>query len=126
MKSKRKIRPTAIESLENRTLLTSVVVNTTADTADGMGSPTVSIVDAIATANASASPTTITFDPTVFASAQTIDLTSSLELTNTAQATTIQGPSATLTLQDDVASGGALVIDASVTASVSDIHVTNA
>ncbi len=70
MKSKRRIRSVPVETLEGRTLLSSVVVNTTADTADSMGSGTVSIVDAVAIANASSTPTTITFDPTVFASAR--------------------------------------------------------
>ena len=87
----------AIEFLESRTLLTSVVVNTISDTATGTG--VVTLADAVKTANSSSTPTTITFSPTVFAKSQTITLNGvALELSNTKESTTITGPSVRVTI----------------------------
>ena len=91
----RKALRAAIESLENRVFLTSVVVNTINDSATP---GTISLRTAILTANSSTTPTTITFDPTVFSTAKTITLNGTvLELSNASHATTITGPSSGVT-----------------------------
>ena len=89
----RSISRQAIEPLERRVLLSTVVVNTTIDGVFPPSTGLVSLRSAIATANGSSTPTTITFDPKVFATQQTIALNgSALDLTNS-PATTITGPS---------------------------------
>ncbi|HET6246567.1 MAG TPA: right-handed parallel beta-helix repeat-containing protein [Tepidisphaeraceae bacterium] len=111
-----------IEMLESRVLLTSILVNSTSDTASGNGITT--LRDAIIIANTSTSPTTITFDPTLFATVQTITLNGGdLELRNTSEPTTITGPAVGVTISGDQESGG-LLIDAKVTANISNLTVT--
>jgi uncharacterized protein (DUF2141 family) len=87
-----------IERLEGRTLLSSVVVNTIADSTDAAGSKTVSLRDAIAIANASTTPTTITFSPTVFNAPKTILLNGTQLRPTGTQAETIIGPAAGVTI----------------------------
>ncbi len=114
----------AIEPLEQRQLLTSVVVNTIADSTDAKGSSTVSLRDAIAIANAATSATAITFSTTVFSTAKTITLGGTqLELSNTAQAVTITGPAVGLTISGNSKSR-IFLVDPSVTASVSGLTLT--
>jgi len=117
----------AVEKLENRVLLSTVVVNTIADSTDPVGCATVSLRDAVAVADASTSPTTITFDPTVFATAQTITLSNAngpLVLSNVGQGTTITGPTAAVTV-DGNGTWTAFDITANVTASLSGLTVTD-
>ena len=113
----------AVEPLEGRVLLSTVVVNSTSDTATGSG--IVTLRDAIATADSSTSPTTITFDSTVFATAQTIVLDGTqLELSNTAEPTTITGPSAGVTISGNNASR-IFYVDEDVTAAMSGLTFAN-
>lgn len=114
-----------IEQLENRTLLTAVVVNTTLDGLFPPSTGLVSLRNAIATANSSSTPTTITFNTNVFAAQQTILLSGSgLTFINTKESTTINGPAAGLIL-----SGGGkiqgLQINSGVNATLSGISITN-
>ena len=112
----------AIETLESRTMLTSVVVNSISDTATGAG--VVTLRDAIAIANSSATPTTITFSPTVFAKPQTIVLDGTqLELSSTKESTTIDGPSEGVTIS---ANGKSRVIalGAGCTADLANLTIT--
>jgi len=112
----------AIEPLERRLLLTSVVVNTTADSTDAPGSSVVSLRDAITVANNSTTATTITFSPTVFATAKTISLLDyELEL-STKQPVTITGPAAGVTVNGN---GEVLdfLIDKGVTATMSGLTI---
>ena len=90
----RQIRPT-LESLEDRALLSAIVVNTVKDSTDSTSSAVISLRDAITRANASSVPVSITFDPKVFATEQKIVLSgSSLVLKNTVAPITITGPAA--------------------------------
>lgn len=112
----------AIETLENRRLLSSIVVNTTLD---GAPAGLISLRDALAIANAGATPTTITFDPTVFATAQAIVLNGTeLILSNTREPTTIVGPAAGVIISGNHASE-VLYIQPNVTASISNVTITN-
>jgi hypothetical protein len=111
-----------IESLEARTLLTSVVVNSTIDGVHLRRD--VTLRQAILEANASTTPTTISFDQTVFATPKTIVLNGAqLELTNSAHPTTITGPAAGVT-----ASGNSLSrvfqVDSNVTLTMSNFTIT--
>ena len=83
----------ALESLEDRALLSAIVVNTVKDSTDPASSTTISLRDAITRANASTVPVSISFDPKVFATEQKIVLIgSSLVLKNTVAPITITGP----------------------------------
>jgi hypothetical protein len=86
-----------IESLEQRWMLTSVIVNTLNDQVYPPSTNLISLRSAFIAANASTTPTTITFDPTIFADPETLVLTSSLQLTG-GELTTITGPAAELTI----------------------------
>jgi len=111
-----------VERLEARLVLSTFVVNTIADQVDPAGSKTVSILDAVAQADAQSSgAVTISFDPTVFAKAQTISLSAGLELSNTAVPTSIIGSAAGVTI-----AGNGLNVDASVTASMSQLTFSDA
>ncbi|HEX4793152.1 MAG TPA: choice-of-anchor Q domain-containing protein [Humisphaera sp.] len=112
------------EPLEGRALLTSVVVNTTLDQIDPVGSPTVSLRDAVTIANTSASATAITFSPAVFAIPKTITLSKQLVLSNAKQATSITGPAAGVTLNGNGLTR-AFKIQANVTAAMSRLTFTN-
>ncbi len=122
-------RTVRAEPLEPRRLLSTVVVNTTADQADAPGSGVVSLRDAVALANAAAEPTTIEFASSPFATFQTITLDGTpLRLSNTAQPTTIVGPTVSsqgsaLAISGDDKSA-VFVIDGGVTATLSDLDVT--
>jgi len=112
----------ALEALEGRTLLSTIVVNNPTDT------PVTGETDlrqAIVQANSTAGASTIDFAPTVFGSARTITLASGqLELSNTTGTETITGPAAGVTV-----SGGGLSrvfqVDANVTASISGLTITD-
>jgi SdrD B-like domain len=113
-----------MEMLENRRLLSSVVVNTAIDAIFPAGSGQVSLRNAILTANASTTPTTITFSPTAFAAAQTITLNGTeLELSNKSEPTTITGPSEGVTISGNKLST-VFQIDSSVTATFSNLTAT--
>ena len=92
--------------LEDRRLLATFTVTSTADTLDSNNNPTVGTLRwAVQQADVATSPSTITFDPTVFATPQTITLLNAqLELSNVNDSTTINGPSSGVTV-----SGGAPV-----------------
>jgi hypothetical protein len=73
----------------------TVVVNTTTDQTDPLGSRTVSLRDAVALADLGIGQVTIEFDPKAFSTFKTIDLTGiTLSLTDTAAPTIIDGPGA--------------------------------
>jgi hypothetical protein len=113
----------AIESLENRTLLTAVVVNTTADSIDPPSNSVVSLRDAIHIANASTTATTITFSPAIFGTAKTITLGGSdLEVT-AAKAVTITGPAAGVTVNANHGSNE-FQIDLGATVTMSHMTLT--
>jgi hypothetical protein len=116
------IRRALTEVLEARTFLTSVVVNTTADSTDPSGSSIISLRDAVAIANASTSPTSITFDSTVFGSSQTITLTQAtrLILENPSEPITVTGPSAPLTISGG-GKTGIFVVQSGTSATISNL-----
>ncbi|HEX4796106.1 MAG TPA: choice-of-anchor Q domain-containing protein [Humisphaera sp.] len=118
-------RPAVAESLEYRTLLTSVIVNTALDQIDPAGSPTVSLRDAVAVANLSTTPTAITFAPSAFAAPKTILLSGTpLRLTNVLEPITITGPAAGVTVNGN-AKSQAFVIAKAVTAKIHGVNVVN-
>ena len=86
-----RMRPTLM-ALEDRRLLSTIVVNNPTDT------PVAGLIDlrqAIAQANTNGGAETITFDKTVFKAALTINLNGTqLELTDTTGKETITGPKA--------------------------------
>ena len=114
------VRPTLM-ALEDRRLLSTIVVNNPTDT------PVAGQTDlrqAIDRANASGGADTIVFDSTVFKTPQTITLSGTqLELSDTSGTETITGPAAGVTV-----SGGGLSrvfqIDGSVTASISGMTIS--
>ncbi|HEX4794527.1 MAG TPA: choice-of-anchor Q domain-containing protein [Humisphaera sp.] len=113
----------AIEPLEQRMLLTSIVVNTIADSTDAPGSTVISLRDAINIANKSTTATAITFSPTVFASAKTIVLNgNNLELSGT-KPISITGPAAGVTVNGNQGSND-FQIDKQATASLSGMTLT--
>ncbi len=116
----RLLRPTVL-ALEQRTLLSAIVVNNPTDT------PVVGQIDlrqAIALANTNGGVETITFDETVFNTPQTINLTGGqLELSDPTGTETITGPSKGVT----VSGGGnsrVLQVDGLATASISGMAIT--
>ncbi len=117
-----RMRPTLL-ALEDRRLLSTVVVNNPTDT------PVKGQIDlrqAIVQANTTGGDQTIVFDSTVFKTPQTITLNGTqLELSDTTGAETITAPAAGLTV-----SGGGLSrvfqIDKGVTASISGLTITGA
>jgi len=113
----------AIEPLERRLLLTSVVVNTTADVTDAPGSSVVSLRDAINVANDSVTPTTITFNPTVFATAKTITLNGNALDISGSKPVTITGPAAGVTVNGNHASTD-FIIDKGETATITGLTIT--
>ncbi len=114
----------AVELLESRTLLTSVVVNSPIDAIFPAGTGLTSLRMAINTANASTSATTITFDATAFATAQTIGLGGTvLKFTNTAQPTTIIGTAVGVTVSGGDKSS-IFQIDTGVSASLLNVSIT--
>lgn len=136
---RRRLR-SAIEAIEARSLLSSgvsvgsfspasaalttrIVVNTTGDWTDSVGSKTVTLRDAVEMAGNASVPVSISFDPAVFASHRTIQLVEGeLELGGNTKPITIQGPSAGLNISGN---GRILLVDAGVTATVSGINFEN-
>jgi hypothetical protein len=113
----------AIEPLEQRMLLTAVVVNTIADSTDAPGSTVISLRDAINVANKSTTATTITFSPTVFATAKTIKLSGhDLEVSG-AKPVTITGPTIGVTIDGNQGSND-FQIDHGSTATLSRMTLT--
>lgn len=115
-------RQSILENLESRTLLSTVVVNSSADPTGLILSSTYTLRRAINIANASSTPTTITFDPSVFASVKTIALDASLpylSLTNTHEGTTIVGPTKGVKITYETSYG--LAVNSGVTASASSL-----
>ena len=115
-----RMRPTLM-ALEDRRLLSTIVVNNPTDT------PVAGQIDlrqAIVQANTNGGTETITFDKTVFKTPQTITLTGTqLELSDTTGTETITGPAAGVT----VSGGGksrVFQVDAGVTASISGMTIT--
>lgn len=142
VRSKRRILRSAIEAMEARLLLSSsassivnpfvtastpttihIVVNTTGDWMDSVGSKTVTLRDAIDLANQIPHPVSISFDPSVFASHRHIQLIEGqLELGGNIQPITIQGPPAGLTVNGDFR---ILQVDEGVTATLAGISLAN-
>ncbi len=94
-RKRRRMQPTLL-ALEDRKLLSTIVVNNPTDT------PVVGLIDlrqAIVQANTNGGVETITFDKTVFKTPQTINLTGGqLELSDTTGTETITGPTAGVTV----------------------------
>ena len=118
---RRQLRPTLL-ALEERKLLSTIVVNNPTDT------PVAGQIDlrqAIDMANTNGGDEVITFDRTVFARPQTIELTSGpLELSNTSEPITIDGPGAGALTIDAGGTSRVFAIDPGVTASISGLTVT--
>ena len=117
-RQRHRLRPTLL-ALEERTLLSTFTVNSTAD--DGSSG---TLRWAIGQANSTGGAETIQFDPTVFATPQTITLGGTqLELSDTTGTETITG-TAGLTI-----SGGGVSrvfeVDAGVTASITGLTITD-
>lgn len=115
-----------LDALEDRTLLSEVVVNTVSDLFYPMGDGLTSLRIAIGMANQDMTPTTITFSPSVFATPQTITLDhGTLELINTYdRAITIAGPTAGVTIDGNQHTGG-FTIESGVTANLSGLTIIN-
>ncbi len=116
-------RPVATEMLEQRVLLTSVVVNTTADVTHASGSTIISLRDAINTANKSASPTTVSFSPSVFGTHRIITLSGSTLEFSGKQPLIISGPTSGVTI-DGNAKSADFAVDKGATASVYRVTFT--
>src|SRR6516164_10724493 len=120
-RKRRRMRPTLL-ALEDRRLLSTIVVNNPTDT------PVAGQTDlrqAILQANTNGGDQTIVFDKTVFKTPQTITLNGTqLELSDTTGTETITGPKAGVTI-----SGGGLSrvfqIDGGVTAPISGLTITD-
>ena len=115
-----RMQPTLLV-LEDRRLLSTIVVNNPTDT------PVKGQIDlrqAIGLANSAGGAETIAFDSTVFGTPQTINLTQGqLELSTPNEAVTITGPAGGVT----VSGGGnsrVFQVDANVTASISGLTIT--
>ncbi len=117
------VRRAAIESLESRMMLSSVVVNSTADSLFAPGSGMVSLRNAIAIANSGSSATTISFDPSVFATPQTIQQNGT-RFEFTGGNTSIIGPAAGVTIDGGNGVGG-FVVDLGATVSISGLGITH-
>jgi len=114
----------AIEPLEQRLVMSAIVVNTFVDQIDAPSSHTVSLRDAITRADQSHGAT-ISFDPKVFATHRLISLTPAnggLELSETAGPITIVGPAAGVSVGGADASN-ILVVDQLVTASITGLSI---
>ncbi len=104
--------------------LATIVVNTTKDMMDPVGSPAVSLRDAVARADAALGPVNILFSPSVFASERTITLAQgALDLReNHFGEITIVGPAAGVIVNaGDIIAG--FSIDHSITVSFSDLTI---
>src|SRR6516225_357694 len=121
-RQRRRMRPTLM-ALEDRRLLSTIVVNNPTDT------PVVGQIDlrqAIVLANTNGGAETITFDKTVFKAPQTITLNPTLgqlELSDTTGTEAIVGPKAGVTVD----AGGAsrvFQVDGGVTASISGLTIS--
>ena len=119
-RKRRQMRP-KLMALEDRRLLSTIVVNNPTDT------PVVGLIDlrqAIAQANTNGGAETIVFDKTVFKTPQTITLNGTqLELSDTTGAETITGPKAGVTVSGDNASR-VFQVDGGVMASISGLTIT--
>ena len=119
-RKRRRWQPTLL-ALEDRRLLSTIVVNNPTDTpVNGE----IDLRQAIDQANSNGGDQTIVFDKTVFKTPQTITLTGTqLELSDTTGTETITGPAAGVTV-----SGGGLSrvfqVDKGVTASISGLTIT--
>ena len=122
-----RMRPTLL-ALEERSLLSTIVVNNPTDT------PVAGKTDlrqAIVLANTNGGTETITFDKKVFATPQTISLNpalAQLELSDTTGTETITGPKAGVTVDGDYTAAGpansVFKIDSGVTATLSGLTIT--
>src|SRR4029077_8129658 len=117
-----RMRP-ILMALEDRRLLSTIVVNNPTDT------PVVGRIDlrqAISQANSNAGDDTIAFDSKVFKTPQTITLDPTLgqlELTDTTGTASIVGPKKGVTV-DAAGNGRVFEVDANVTASISGMTIT--
>jgi hypothetical protein len=104
----------------------TIIVNTTADQTDAIGSSTISLRDAVNLANTYFGPVDITFSPKVFATQKTITLKDGdLEFTNAHGKISITGPAAGV----NISGGGAtniLLVDDNAAVAITDITITNA
>jgi hypothetical protein len=120
------MRP-VLENLEDRALLSAIVVNTVKDSTDALTSPIISLRDAITRANASQVPVSITFDPKVFATQQTIVLTGSrLVLNNTIAPITITGPANSVNIYgtNGLQAVGDFTVDSKTTATLTGLIIS--
>jgi hypothetical protein len=116
-----------LENLEDRALLSAIVVNTIKDSTDALTSPIISLRDAISRANASKAPVSITFDPKVFATLQTIILSGSpLVLNNTVTPITITGPADSVDIYgtNGIQTVGDFVIASKTTATLTGLIIS--
>ena len=114
-RKRRRMQPTLL-ALEDRRLLSNIVVTNTASSGTGW------LAWAVGQANLNGGAETITFDKTAFKTAQTINLNgSALELTDTTGTETITGPTAGVTVN---AGGNSRVFLVDGTASISGLTIT--
>lgn len=120
VRRRRQLQP-ALLALEERKLLSTIVVNNPTDTAvPGQ----IDLRQAIDLANTNGGDETITFDSEVFQKAQTIKLTGGqLELSDTTGTETITGPTSDLTISGDNASR-VFQVDKGVTARILGLTVS--
>ncbi len=111
--------------LEERRLLTSIVVNSPSD-ATNLPNGLIDLRMAIAAANTATTPTTITFDPSTVATNHTILLSGTdLELTNTKEPITINGPAIAVTVNGkNLSQSHVFLIDAKVGATLTNLTIT--
>jgi MBG domain (YGX type)/Right handed beta helix region len=117
---RQRMKPTLM-ALEERSLLSTIVVNNPTDTPiDGE----TDLRQAIVQANTTGGDQTINFDPAVFDTPQTITLSgSALGLADTTGTETITGPAAGVTVSGGGLSG-VFQVGANVTASISGLTIT--
>src|SRR5271166_4107103 len=119
-RQRRRMRPTLM-ALEDRRLLSTIVVNNPTDT-PVMGQ--IDLRQAIVQANATGGAETIIFDSTVFKTPQTITLNGTqLELSDTTGTETITGPKAGVTVNGG-GNSRVFLVDPNVTASISGMTIT--
>jgi uncharacterized protein (DUF2141 family) len=117
----RALSQAVVQTLEQRTLLSTVVVNTTLDNPHAAG--LISLRDAVVTANANAN-TAITFSATVFSTPKTITLNGN-ELDLSGKGTSIKGPTAGVTINGNNLSR-IFYTGAAATATFTGLTLTNA
>ncbi len=116
----------AVLALEDRQLLSTFPVTSTADTLDSNNNPTVGTLRwAVEQADNATTPSTIDFELGLSQATITLDqLLTPIELSNTSDPITIEGPGASLLTIDGNQEGGIFQVDVEVSAVISGLTIT--